>query len=187
MKRRLQRTAASTVTVQRLTSISTSIIAALADYKGRKVRKTERALVGPMLYAFLISLGHRSIREYNVAMLDTGKPKRIDFWVGSTKPVFIELAVRKPGGSQELMGKQNQSELSKLARANQASVRTRYLLLIDLRAGSPIPRAELKKSYDPLHAGRGKFKRAPVRVIYVARDVSYHFLWKPFAPPRRPA
>ncbi|HEV8111563.1 MAG TPA: hypothetical protein VGR31_02225 [Planctomycetota bacterium] len=160
-------------------------MAALADYKGKEVRKSERALVGLIVYTFLKSFGHPSRREFNVSMLDTGRPRRIDFWVGSTKPVFIELAVRKPGGTQELMGKQNQSELSKLARANQAQVRTRHLLLIDLRAGTPIAKANLKRSYDPLHAGRGKFARAPVRVICVARKACYHFLWKPFAEPRR--
>lgn len=187
MNRSAQRRVRGSVTRARLTALASAIIAALGDYKGKELRKTERTTVGPSFYALLKTLDLPSKREVPVRMLDTGKPKRIDFWVGGTKPVLIELAVRKPKGSQELMGRQNQSELSKLARAKQAKVRTRYLLLIDLRVGDPIEKSKLKASYDPLHAGRGKFERAPVRVIYVARDAAYHFLWKPFASPRRAA
>ena len=79
------------------------------------------------------------------------------------------------------MGPQNQTELSKLARAKQSKVRTRYLLLIDLRSTGSISKSNLKKSYDPLHAGKGKFSRSPIRVVYVSKHTSYDFVWKPFA------
>jgi hypothetical protein len=55
------------------------------------------------------------------------------------------------------------------------------LLLIDL-ASKPIEKKNLKPTYDPIHAGAGKFHRHAVRVVYAHRELAYDFIWKPFKP-----
>ena len=153
----------------------------LGGAQGAGVVKTERALVGPALYCCIKALGYQATKEHTVSRPNLGRPKQVDFRIGGNNPVLIELAVRPPHGAQELAGPQNKTELRKLARARQAQVRTRFLLLIDLRSGEPIKKSSLRKTYDPIHAGVGKFERAPVRVVYVSKSTHYDFPWDPFA------
>jgi hypothetical protein len=89
------------------------------------------------------------------------------------------LAVRATTGGGALYGSQNRSELRKLCRVTRSQARLRALLLLDL-ARKPLSKVSLKRTYDPLHAGPGRFKRSSVRVIYVHRTSTYHFLWSPF-------
>src|SRR5262245_24882432 len=98
-------------------------------------------------------------RQHNV----TGG--RIDFRQPGFNPVVIEFAVRTRRHLNEAYGSQNSDELRKLAKQTAASAR--FLLLLDLSAEQPLSRTKLKKTYDKINAGRGRFKRRGVRVLYV--------------------
>lgn len=104
---------------------------------------------------------------------------RIDFRYGTSAPVVIELVHRgRRDPRAKLLASQNRSEIRKLTRVTSTTARTRILLLVD-RSSDSIPRRNLKPSYDTSNAGRGRFKRHSIRVIYVSRTDSYNFIWKP--------
>jgi hypothetical protein len=107
------------------------------------------------------------------------KPDRIDFKQAGTNPVVIEFAVRTRAHLNEVYGSQNKSELRKMAK--QTKMSARYLLLLDLSGVDPLSRERLKSTYDKINAGRGKFPRTSVRVIYAHPTCTYHFLWRPWA------
>lgn len=136
-------------------------------------------LLDAILLAYLSGRYSNVARQHYVSVYGSSHPRRIDFRFGGTNPVMLELAVRSPAGGGSLYGSQNYSELNKLCRVSHSQARLRVLLLLDL-ASRPLSKKSLKDTYDPLHAGPGKFKRSSVRVIYVHRDVSFHFLWSPF-------
>jgi hypothetical protein len=91
----------------------------------------------------------------------------------------MEFAVRPPKGGGELYGSQNVSELRKLCRVSHTEARLRALLLLDLCHES-IKQDALQNTYVSINAGRGRFRRSAVRVIYVHRDFGFNFLWKPY-------
>jgi hypothetical protein len=163
-----------------LTQLATKVISLLAEYRGKGAPKKERA-VDPVFYAFLKAELAGASRQHCVYMYGSAKPHRIDFRTGGTNPSVIELAVRPPKGGYELDGPHNLTELRKLARVKQDQAKMRFLLLTDLSSKGPLDRAKLKGSYDPLHAGRGKFSRNPIRVVYVHSDGHFNFVWKPYA------
>ena len=148
------------------------------DYSNPPKRERE---LDPLFYAYLKGHLHKvkvSRQEY-VYFAGSSKPSRIDYRVGGSNPTMIELAVRPPGGIQELMGPQNLKELKKLSKVPQSKAKRRMLLLLDLR-GKAIEKVTLKASYDPLHVGPGKKGRFPVSVIYVHAEIQYSFPWNPF-------
>jgi hypothetical protein len=153
------------------------VLEMLLHYSGGHVGSREM-LLDPILYGYLDGrFGHMQ-RQHYVQVRGKSKPKRIDFRQGTENPVVIEFAVRPPAGGGNLHGSQNYSELRKLCRVSKSAARTRILLLIDLHS-TPLERENLKPTYDKQNSGRGKFKRNSVRVLYVHRDLQYHFIWKP--------
>ncbi len=153
------------------------ILALLRAYQYGPLDRRETRIDPVVLGYFQGRFGKMS-RQHYVRMHSKPKPQRIDFRHGTHNPVVIELAVRPPSGLRELYGSQNKSELRKLTRVLPSQARLRVLLLLDL-FHKPIPLANLKATYDVQNAGRGKFKRHRVRVIYVHKDVQYNFSWDP--------
>ena len=103
--------------------------------------------------------------------------KRIDYRIGGTNPVLIELAVRPPKHKNKLYGSQNRHELRKLCRAPYSKAKKRILLLVDL-AKEMIRKDKIKKTYDKAHSGKGgAHRRAPVSVIYVHKKDHYSVRW----------
>ena len=92
---------------------------------------------------------------------------------------MIEFAVRPPEGGVQLYGSQNTTELRKLCRFDNASAKLRALLLIDL-AKIPYKESTLRATYNGIDAGRGRFNRFPVKVIYTHADEAFTFKWSPF-------
>ncbi len=119
-------------------------------------------------------------RQHYIEFAKSERPSRIDFRIGGTNPVLVELAVRPAGGSSQLYGSQNRSELGKLTRIPQSQARLRAMLLMDL-AARPILKSRLKPTYDCVSAGPGRFQRSSVRVLYVHAELQYDFLWRPSA------
>jgi len=140
--------------------------------------KGERA-VDVLLWGYLCGRSYHVKRQHNVYLYGSNKPHRIDFRFGGPNPIVLELAVRPAGGGSHLSGPNNQTELNKLCRVSQKEAKLRALLLIDL-ANEHWLRDDLKATYDPLHAGPGKFDRNPVRVIYVHLHNRFNFVWDPF-------
>jgi hypothetical protein len=105
------------------------------------------------------------------------KPDRIDFREGGTNPVVVEFAVRTAKHLNEIYGSQNKDELKKLAK--QTHAKGRFLVLLDLSGDESLMKSRLESTYNKINAGRGRFPRASVRVMYVHPDASYHFLWRP--------
>jgi hypothetical protein len=142
--------------------------------------KNERQL-DPLFYAYLKGR-HTSVkvsRQAHVRFTNKSYPSRIDYRLGGSNPTLLELAVRPPGGAQELMGPQNKKELRKLSKFSQTTAKRRILLLLDLRK-KPIHKVNLKESYATVHAGPGKKGRHAVTVIYVHENADYYFPWDPF-------
>jgi len=104
---------------------------------------------------------------------------RIDFKQPGFNPVVIEFAVRTQAHLNEVYGSQNEDELRKLAK--QVKMSARYLLLLDLSGKDPLTQDQLQKSYNGINAGRGRFPRKSVRVVYVHPEENHHFLWQPWA------
>lgn len=152
-----------------------AILRMLPDYSNPPT--AERTL-DPVFYAYFQGRFGSMSRQMHVRLHGRRHPRRIDYRFGTTNPVVIELAVRSPQRRGDLRGPKNTTELRKLTRVTQASARRRILLLVDL-APEPIARDRLKATYDPIHAGRGNFRRHSVRVIYVHVDLQYHFPWRP--------
>ncbi len=167
------------MTIKDIESAATNILELLRSYSGEAAAKREM-LLDPVLFAhFQAVFGHMS-RQKKVHMHSKPKPQRIDFRFGTSNPVVIEFAVRPKSSASSLYGSQNTAELRKLARVRSSEARLRALLLLDL-TDSPILCEDLKPTYDKQHAGKGRFKRHSVRVIYVSRKQCYNFIWKPFA------
>lgn len=119
-------------------------------------------------------------RQHRMEFASSLRPSRIDYRVGGTNPVLLELAVRPADGSCQLYGSQNKSELFKLTRFPQSRVKLRALLLMDFKEKA-ISAEKLRQTYDPINAGRGNFERNAVRVVYVHEAVQYNFIWQPWA------
>jgi hypothetical protein len=117
-------------------------------------------------------------RQHHVKLYRSQRPARIDFRLGGTNPVLIELAVRPEDGASQLYGSQNRPELEKLTRVPQRRAKLRALLLMDLKQ-THLPLDRLKQTYDCVSAGPGRFERNPVQVLYVHKEAQYHFSWRP--------
>jgi hypothetical protein len=162
--------------IEELTEAAKNMIRLLKDYSQPK---TELAADG-LIYGYLTGLfeGTRKInRQHHVFMNGTTR-NRIDFRLGGSDPIMLELALRPVNGKSELYGSTNHSELKKLARFAQTEASLRALMLLDM-CRAPIKYNSLKASYEKLNAGPGNFERNPVRVIYAHAELSYHFLWQP--------
>ena len=148
------------------------------DYSNPPKRERE---LDPLFYAFMKGhLGKLKVsRQHLVYFTGKSRPSRIDYRIGGTNPILLELAVRSPTGVQELMGPQNSKELKKLSKIPTSQAKRRVLLLLDLNAKS-ISKATLKASYGPLHVGPGKKPRLPVTIVYVHESMHYSFTWSPF-------
>lgn len=168
--------------VKRLSAIGQSIASLVRDYSNGPDREM---LVDPALYAYLsASAGsaNRSVsRQYPAHLPNAKRAPRIDFRIGGMNPVLIEFAVRPSAGGGTLYGSQNVSELRKLCRFSNSKAKLRALLLVDL-AKDPIDMKRLKATYDGIDAGRGRFHRYPVKIIYAHATVAYSFKWSPFKP-----
>lgn len=168
------------MSIESLKSISMEIMKLLSDYHNPPDREMA---IDPVLYALLRSRHEkkRVTRQHPAHLPQAKRPPRIDYRIGGTNPLMVELVVRPRAGGVQLYGSQNKTELRKLCRIPNTQCKLRALLLLDFHA-KPHAKADLKASYDPMHAGRGKFTRHPVRVIYVHRDTQYTFTWSPFRP-----
>lgn len=163
--------------VATLKEVGADIVRIVADYSGGPKREM---LIDPALYVRLQFSGRKVERQYHAHLPGAKRPPRIDFRVGPPNAVLIEFAVRPPTGGSQLYGSQNQSELRKLCRFDNSRAKLRALLLLDLNQ-APIPKDSLRPTYDFINAGRGKFRRSPVQVIYVHAELSYSFRWNPLA------
>lgn len=149
-------------------------------------RATERQLQRSFLYILRAKFGEFSrdaacpivFAEECIYIGKSSHPKRVDYIKKGTNPILIELAVRPEGGRYQLSGKSNQSELNKLTRYTSSEARLRALLLVDM-GESPVDARTLKRTYDPVLSGPGRFDRTSVRVVYVHETLQYHFLWRP--------
>ena len=164
--------------IRRDTLIATSkvIVDLASHYKGAPHREMR---VDGLVYGVLhTKFGVKRQHQVHTSV-PKARPDRIDFKQNGKNAVVIEFAVRTLSHLNEAYGSQNRSELKKLAK--QTNMSARYLLLLDLSGRAAIARDQLKRTYDRLNAGRGKFPRKSVRVLYVHPDLSYHFLWNPWA------
>ncbi len=137
----------------------------------------ERWLHGVVLGLFEAKIGYMASEFPVENSSKVTKPKCIDFRHGGNNPVVIELVVRLHGS--EVYGSQNRSELRKLCRIPYSKARRRILLLLDASGLDPIQKNSLKRSYQEIGSGRGKFTRETVTVIYVHPDIEYAFRWNP--------
>lgn len=162
--------------IREITEAARAVIDILDEYHNAPNREMH---IDPVLFAYLRSRHSSVQRQHYVYRYGSHKPQRIDFRSGGNNPVVLEFAVRPPTGGGTLSGSQNTSELRKLCRVSDTAARLRALLLVDL-FHSPLEKSSLKETYDQINAGRGKFKRNSVRVIYVHADTQFNFLWSPF-------
>jgi hypothetical protein len=102
---------------------------------------------------------------------------RIDFRHGGNNPDVIELVVVNHGN--EHSPSQNLSELRKLCRVPYSQARRRILLILDTLE-NPVPKEWLRENYGGYNAGRGRFSRNTVTVVYVHPEDSYSFRWTPY-------
>jgi hypothetical protein len=124
--------------------VGARVVALLAEYKGTKVLKNERAIDAVFL-AYMRGAGYGVSRQHHVWMYGSSKPQRIDFRIAGNPRSVMELAVRPPSGRYQLSAEVNRDELLKLSRAKQQVAHMRYLVLLDLSvAHGPYSRAELK-------------------------------------------
>ncbi|WP_276967056.1 hypothetical protein [Metallibacterium scheffleri] len=163
--------------IEEITDVGVQVLRLLDDYSRAPAHR--EMLIDPILYAFLKGKFGAVARQHHVAVYGSQRPKRIDFRVGGTNPVVLELAVRSPKGVGSLLGKSNTSELRKLCKVSTTQAKLRALLLIDLY-GNNYTKDHLQESYEKIHAGPGKFERNSVRVIYVHMNNRFDFSWSPF-------
>lgn len=133
-----------------------------------------------LVYGFLRGRYLKVKRQHAVGKAKGNGKKRpqIDFRFGTVSPYVIEFAFRPRGGTVQLYGSQNIDELKKLTKRGPPT--RRALLLLDLRTKGPVSKESLRATYDKLNAGKGKFDRWPVRVVYAHVDgTSYDFPWQP--------
>jgi hypothetical protein len=113
------------------------------------------------------------------------KGGRVDFQLKGTNPTWLELVVQPriladkncpalvfPGHNAKtsLYAGQNPTELKKLMAEPKG--KTRFLLLVDLHGGYDIAKLKAGYSVEAKKIKKGK----PVRVVYVSRSGSAHFL-----------
>jgi len=163
--------------IEEVTAAGVEILHLLQDYHRPPAHR--EMLIDPILYAYMKGRFGPVTRQHHVSVYGSQKPKRIDFRIGGTNPSVMELAVRSPLGSGSLLGGPNTSELRKLCKVSTTQAKLRVLLLIDLYANH-YTKSDLKDSYDTVHAGPGKFKRCPVRVVYVHMKNRFNFAWSPY-------
>jgi hypothetical protein len=163
--------------LEQIQSATLRVLELLKDYAGGHVGRREM-LLDPILYGFLEGRFEHLSRQHYSYIHGSARPKRIDFRRGTTNPVVIEFAVRPPGGGGTLYGSQNRTELRKLCRVTPAEARLRVMLLVDLHS-TPLNKDNLKATYDDQNSGPGRFQRHSVRVLYVHKDLQFHFLWRP--------
>lgn len=163
--------------IEDVTEAGVAILHLLQDYHRPPAHR--EMLIDPIIYAYMKGRFGAVSRQHHVSVYGSRKPKRIDFRVGGTNPVVLELAVRSPLGSGSLLGQPNTSELRKLCKVSTTQASLRVLLLIDLYVNN-YTKPDLKSTYDVINAGPGKFKRCPVRVVYVHMDNRFNFAWSPF-------
>ena len=134
----------------------------------------ERWLHGVLLGSLQARVGNMQ-SEYSVG------GGRIDLRHGGSNPSVVELVVRYHGVEEAPSA--NRSELLKLCKVKGTQARTRYLLILDVSGGRPVRRKFLERSYGNHIAGRGRFERQPVRVVYVHPDRrhDFDFVWRPYA------
>jgi len=162
--------------IDTLKDIGQDLANMLNDYSNGPRREM---LIDPALYAYLRGSARKVERQYHAHLPGAKRPPRIDFRIGGANPVLLEFAVRPPRGGGQLYGSQNKPELWKLCRFSNTQAKLRALLLIDLH-DQPLTKTVLKPTYDEIHAGRGKFSRYPVQVIYAALHETYSFKWSPY-------
>jgi len=148
---------------------------------GNKPRSLGEAEVGRILYAYL--LGRFGGVKAECSVMLGRRQSYIDFRFGDapygSNPCVVELAVRNTDHGPQLLNSQNKAELVKLSRYPAEKAQTRVLLLLDLGHQS-LAQAVLQPGYDRLkHLGVGQFQRRAVQVLYVHRDLDFHFSWKP--------
>ncbi len=102
---------------------------------------------------------------------------RIDFRHGGNNPDAIELVVRFHGN--EHYRNMNESELQKLCRIPWARARKCILFILDPSGLAATPKENLRRSYYSKGAGRGRFYRREVTVMYVHPEERYNFRWDP--------
>ncbi len=159
-----------------LKTIAQNLIRLLGEYSNGPKREM---LIDPALYAYLCGSGRRVARQHPAHLPGSKRSPRIDFRIGGSNPILIEFAVRPPRGGGQLYGSQNKPELWKLCRFSNSQAKLRALLLMDLHSAS-LPLDVLKPTYDGIHAGRGKFSRHPVQVLYASAHETYSFKWSPY-------
>jgi len=159
-----------------LQEIGAEILQLLSEYHNPPRKEL---LLDAIFLAYLKGRSTKVARQHYVRIYGSTKPQRIDFRIGGTNPAVIEFACRSTNGTGQLTGSQNLSELRKLSRVSTTQAKLRALLLLDA-VEKPLKKDALKATYDKQHAGRGKFRRHPVRVVYVHRQTAYNFLWDPF-------
>lgn len=162
--------------ISEITEAARSVIDILGEYHNAPHREM---LIDPVLFAYLRGKYPSVERQHYVYRYGSHRPQRIDFRSGGHNPVVLEFAVRPATGGGTLAGSQNVSELRKLCRVSRTSARLRALLLVDL-FHSPLDKSALQDSYCQINAGRGKFTRSSVRVIYVHAEMSFNFCWDPY-------
>ncbi len=148
---------------------------------GKKPRSLAEADIGRLLHAYLLGKYGGVKSECPVRLGQ--RESYIDFRFGDAphgrNPCVLELAVRNSVHGSQLLSSQNKTELKKLSRYPASKAQTRVLLLLDI-GHKPLERAGLQRGYDELkHLGAGKFQRRPVQVLYVHRDLDFHFSWEP--------
>lgn len=161
--------------IKQLVAAAQEVISVLEEYHAAPDREM---LIDPVLYAYLRAKHTSVTRQHYVYRYGSNRPKRIDFRSGGNNPTVLEFAVRPPTGGAHLHGPSNTSELRKLCRVSTTAARLRALLLMDLYH-RPVSPQSLKQSYEGVGAGPGNFKRHSVRVIYVHRQETFNFLWRP--------
>lgn len=165
-----------TLNVPRLKEIGRELATIVRDYTAGPDREM---LVDPALYAILRAEGGLVSRQYPAHLPKLKRAARIDFRVGGPRPALIEFAVRPPAGGGTLYGSQNRKELHKLTRFGNNIAKLRALLLVDLHS-VPHDLDRLKATYAQVNAGRGKFGRFPVQVIYANATAAHSFRWNPY-------
>jgi hypothetical protein len=136
--------------------------------------QTERWLHGVLLGALQARVGDMT-SEYQVG------GGRIDFRHGGSNPSVVELVVRYH--MVEEAPSSNRTELSKLCKVRSTQARTRYLLILDVSEGQPVKKRNLQRSYGKYNAGRGRFERQPIRIVYLHPESrhDFDFVWTPYA------
>lgn len=162
--------------VSTLQAIGQDLARLVNDYSNVPRREM---LLDAALYARLRGTGRSVERQFHTSLPGYTRPARIDFRVRGPNAVLIEFAVRPPEGGGHLVGSQNRTELRKLTRFSNAQAKLRALLLIDLYR-TPHDVDRLAETYDGINAGRGRFARFPVQVIYAHASTTARFRWNPY-------